>query len=67
MKKVFRKLYWNLANLTGIAAGETYAFVFEKRPYFGNEELRPFLETPKLISTFIQTINIGLKQRLMKN
>ena len=32
---------------------------------FGNEELRPFLETPKLNLTFIQTINIGLKQRLM--
>ena len=33
---------------------------------FGNEELCPFLETPKLILTFIQTIDIGLKQRLMK-
>ena len=32
---------------------------------FGNEELRPFLETPKLILTFIQTTDIGLKQRLM--
>ena len=27
----------------------------------------PFLETPKLILTFIQTIDIDLKQRLMKN
>ena len=33
---------------------------------FGNEELRPFLETPKLILTFIQTIDIGLKQTLIK-
>ena len=33
---------------------------------FGNEELRPFLETPKLILTYIQIIDIGLKQRLMK-
>ena len=29
-------------------------------------ELRPFLETPKLILTFIQTTAISLKQRLMK-
>ena len=33
---------------------------------FRNEELRPYLETPKLILTFIQTIDIALKQRLMK-
>ena len=33
---------------------------------FGYEELRPFLEMPKLILIFIQTIDIGLKQRLMK-
>ena len=31
---------------------------------FGNEELRPFLETSKLILTFIKAIDIGLKQRL---
>ena len=31
-----------------------------KTSMFGNEELRPFLETPKLILTFIQTIDIGL-------
>ena len=37
-----------------------------KTTAFGIEELRPFLETPKLILTFIQTIHIGLKQRLMK-
>ena len=37
-----------------------------KTTVFGNEELRPFLETPKLILTFIQTTDIGLKQRLMK-
>ena len=41
-------------------------FVYGKPPYFGNEELHPFLEIPKLILTFIQTIDIGLKQRLMK-
>ena len=29
---------------------------------FGNEELRPFLVTPKLTLTFIQTIDIALKQ-----
>ena len=56
-------MYWNLSNFTGDAAGETYAFVCA---VFGNEELRPFLETPKLILTFFQTIDIGLKQRLMK-
>ena len=33
---------------------------------FGNEELHPFLEMPKQILTFIQTIDIGLKQRQMK-
>ena len=37
-----------------------------KTTVFGNEELRPFLETPKLILTFIQTTDIGLKQRLMQ-
>ena len=38
-----------------------------KTSMFGNEALRPFLETPKLILTFIQTIDIGWKQRLIKN
>ena len=33
MKKVFHKIYCNLANLTGDAAGETYAFVYAKPPY----------------------------------
>ena len=33
---------------------------------FNNEQLRPFLETPKLLLTFSQTIDIDLKQRLMK-
>ena len=33
---------------------------------FGNEELHPLLETPKLILIFIQIIDIGLKQILMK-
>ena len=37
-----------------------------KTTVLGNEELRTFLETPKLILTFIQTIDIGLKQRLME-
>ena len=37
-----------------------------KTTVFGNEEFRPFLETPKLILTFIHTNDIGLKQRLMK-
>ena len=37
-----------------------------KTTVFGNEELRLFFETPKLILTFIQIIGIGLKQRLMK-
>ena len=53
MKKLFHKIYWNKANLTGVSAyavAETYAFV-PVRPMclctqtsmFGNEELRPFL------------------------
>ena len=37
-----------------------------KTSMFGKVELRSLLETPKLILTFIQTIDIGLKQRLMK-
>ena len=40
-------------------------FVY-KTTVFGNEGLRPFLETPKLILTLMQTIDIGLKQKLMK-
>ena len=67
MKKAFHKIYCNLANLTRDATGETYAFVYTKPPSFSYEELRPFLEAPKLILTLIQTIDIGLKQRLMKN
>ena len=43
-----QNIYWNLANLTGDAAGETYAFVNARPPYL-------ILETPKLILTFIQT------------
>ena len=66
MKKVFHKIYWNLANLTGDAARKTYAFVYAKPSYLIMKILRPFLETQKLILTFIQTIDIGLKQRLMK-
>ena len=31
-----------------------------------NEELHPYLETPKLILTLIQSIDIGLKQGLIK-
>ena len=31
MKTLFHKIYWNQANLTGDAAGETYAFVYAKR------------------------------------
>ena len=38
-----------------------------KTAVFDNEESRLFFETPKLILTFIQTIDIGLKQNLMKN
>ena len=37
-----------------------------KTTVFDNEELRPLLETPKLILPSIQTIDIGLKQKLMK-
>ena len=66
MKKIFHNMYWNLAILAGDAAGETYAFGHAKPPYLVMNELRAFLETPKLILNFIQTIDIGLKQRLMK-
>ena len=33
MKKAFRKIYWNQANLNGDVAGETYASVYAKPPY----------------------------------
>ena len=59
MKKVFHKIYWNLANHTGDAARETYAFAYAKPP--------SLVMKAKLILTFIKTIDIGLKQRLMKN
>ena len=65
MKEVFHKIY-QLANLTGDAAGEPMRFIC-KTTVFGIEELHPFLQTLKLILTFIQIIDIGLKQRLMKN
>ena len=40
--------------------------LFMQTTVFNNEQLRPFLETPKLLLTFIQTIDIDLKQGLMK-
>ena len=58
MKKLFHKIYWNQANLTWKAAGETCASVYAKTGGFDNEELRPFI--------WLQPIDIGLKQRLMK-
>ena len=67
MKKVFHKIYLNLANLTGDAAEGNPCVCVCKTTVFGNEELRPFLETPNLILTFIKTTDISLKQRLMKN
>ena len=67
MKKLFHKIYWTQANLTGDAAGENLCVCVRKTSMFGDEELHPILETPKLILTFIQTIDIGLKQMLMKN
>ena len=42
MKKVFHKIYWNLLNLTGDAAGETYAFVYAKPPYLVMKSYAPF-------------------------
>ena len=67
MKKVLHKIYWNLSNLTGDAAGKIYAFVYAKPPYLVMKSCsQAFLEMPKLILIFIQTIDIGLKQRLMK-
>ena len=53
IKKVFNKIYWNLANLTGDAAGKTMR-LFMQNHRIGNEELRHLLETTKLILTFIQ-------------
>ena len=51
MKKLFHKIYWNQANFTGVAAGEIYVCL-RKTNLLGNEELLPFLETPKLMSIF---------------
>ena len=42
MKKVFHKMYWNLSNFTGDAAGETYAFVCAKPPYLVMKSYAPF-------------------------
>ena len=50
-------------NLTRDAAGETYAFVYAKPSYMVMKSYAPFLKCQR---TFIQTIDIGLKQRLMK-
>ena len=54
-------------NLTGDVAGETYAFVYAKPAFVVMNSYATFSKTPKLILTFIQTIDIDLKQRLMKN
>ena len=37
-----------------------------KTTVVGNEELSPFLETPKLILAFIKTTDIGLKTEEQK-
>ena len=68
-KKVIHLAYfWVLSSepYRRCSLGNLCVCVF-KTTVFGNEELLPFLETPKLILTFIQTIDIGLKQRLMQS
>ena len=59
MKKVFRKIYLNLANLTRDAVGGNMHFVYAKPLYLVMKSWVPFL-------TSIQTSDIGLKQRLSK-
>ena len=66
MKQVFHKIYLNLAKLTGDESGKKLCVYVCKTTVFSNEELRPFLETTKLILSYIYTIDIGLKQRRMK-
>ena len=61
MKKVLHRIYWNLVNLTGDAAQKNLYVCVCKTIVFGNEALCPFLEMPKLILTFIQTTDIGLR------
>ena len=41
-KKLFHKIYWNQANLTGDAAGETYAFVYAKPACLVMKSYAPF-------------------------
>ena len=43
MTKVFHNIYWNLLNLTGDAAGESYAFVYAKPPYLVMKGYAPYL------------------------
>ena len=42
MKKLFHKIYWNQANLTGDAAGETYAFVYAQPACLVMKSYAPF-------------------------
>ena len=44
MKKVFHKIYLNIANLTGEAAGKTCAFVYAKPPYLVIKRYAPLLK-----------------------
>ena len=63
--KKTHKIYWNKVNRTGDAAREIYAFVYAKPACLVMKSYAP-LETPKLILNFIQTIDIHIKQRLVK-
>ena len=44
MKKLFHKMYWNQANFTGDAAGETYAFVYANPACLVLKSYAPFLK-----------------------
>ena len=65
MKKLFHKIYWNQANLTGDAAGETYAFVYAK-PACLVMKSYTLSRNANSDFDFHSNLDIGLKQRLMK-
>ena len=49
MKKLFHKIYWNQANLTWKAAGETYASVYAKTSGLVMKSYAPLYDYKPLI------------------
>ena len=62
MKKLSHKIYWNQAIRTWQAAGETYPFVYAKPACLLLKSYAPLSKRQRWFFTFIQTIDIGLRQ-----